>query len=190
MNRRLNRLGQLIGMLAIGLVASTTTSAATDDTQGPEPRHATALDSPNRHVRTTEPTILSLIDAGLSRSGTFRRLVTTLDESDVIVYIERKRTHQALGGYLAHNIVTEGNRRYLRIAVETQGAKRRLVSLLAHELQHAVEVAQTPDARDPKTLARMFSRLSIKFGCGDTTCYETQAAKDIEHTVREELAQK
>ena len=37
----------------------------------------TTQDSPDRHVRTTEPKILSLIDAGLSHSATFRRLVAT-----------------------------------------------------------------------------------------------------------------
>lgn len=144
--------------------------------------------SPDRHVRTTDPKILVLIDAGLSRSATFLRLVDILNQSDVIVYVERKRERQALGGYLAHNIVTRGEYRYLRIAVETQGARRRLVSLLGHELQHAVEVAQSPDVRDVESLERMFGRLAIKFGCGGTTCSETQAAKDIEHIVSEELA--
>ena len=148
----------------------------------------TAQDSPERHVRATEQKILKLIDAGLSRSETFRRLVATLNESDVIVYIEPKLTHQALGGYLAHNVVAQGNHRYLHIAVQTQGSERRLVSLLAHELQHAVEVAQAPEARDAESLERTFSRLAVMFGCGGTTCYETQAAKNVEHIVNEEFA--
>jgi hypothetical protein len=147
----------------------------------------TSQDSADRHVRASEPRILSLIDAGLSHSATFRRLVTTLNDSDVIVYIETKTTRQALGGYLAHSIVAQGSYRYLHIAVETQGAERRLVSLLAHELQHAIEVAQTPNARDAESLQRMFAQLAVKFGCGGTTCYETQAAKDVERVVREEL---
>jgi hypothetical protein len=138
-------------------------------------------------VRTTEHKILSFIDPGLSHSATFRRLVAMLNDSDVIVYIEPKRTRQALGGYLAHNIVAQGNRRYLHIAIETQGAPRRLVSLLAHKLQHAVEVAQTQDARDAQSLARLFAERAVKFGCGGTMCYETQAAKDVECLVSEEF---
>ena len=47
----------------------------------------TAQSSPDRHVRTTDPRILVLIDAGLSHSATFRRLVDILNESDVIVYV-------------------------------------------------------------------------------------------------------
>ncbi len=142
---------------------------------------------PERHVRASEPKILALIDAGLSRSATFRGLVATLDESDVIVYIEPKLTRQALGGYLAHNIVARGGYRYLRIAIEMQGARRSLVSLLAHELQHAVEVAHAPEARDAESLQRTFGLLAAKFGCSNTECYETQAAKDVEHIVSEEF---
>jgi hypothetical protein len=144
-------------------------------------------DSSIRHVRATEPKVISLIAAGISKSATFRHLIATLDESDVIVYIEPKLTRQALGGYLAHNIVTNGDYRYLHLALETSGSRRRLVSLLAHELQHAAEVAQSPEVRDPVSLERMFERLHVAFGCGSTTCSETQAAKDVEQKVLDEL---
>jgi hypothetical protein len=145
-------------------------------------------DASARHVRALEPKILSLIDAGLSGSETFRGLIATLDESDVIGYAEPKLTRRALGGYLAHNIVAQGQYRNHHIAVEMAGSERRLVSLLAHELQHAVEVAHAPDARDAPSLERTFSRLAIKFGCSGTTCFDTQPAKDVEHIVKEEFA--
>jgi hypothetical protein len=111
----------------------------------------------------TEQRILALIDAGLSRSGTFRSLVAALDASDVIVYIEPKLMRQNLGGYLAHQVLAQGGYRYLRIVVEMQGAEGRLV-LLAHELQHAVEIAQSPDARDAESLENVFRRLAIPPG--------------------------
>ena len=120
----------------------------------------TAQDSSHRHVRASESRILALLEAGLSRSATFRRLVATLDASDVIVYIEPKTTRQALGGYLAHNITVAGAYRYLHVAIETTGAKDRLIPLLAHELQHAVEVAQAPEAVDAESLGRLSERLA------------------------------
>ena len=139
------------------------------------------------HVRTTEPKIQSLIDAGLARSTTFRRLVETLDRSDVIVYVDPKLTRQALGGYLAHNIVVGGGYRYVHVAIDVHGAEGRLLPLLAHELQHAVEVSEHPDVRDSATIERLFEQLAIAFGCGGTSCSETQAAKDVEATVGTEL---
>jgi hypothetical protein len=147
----------------------------------------TTQESAPLHVRTADSTILALIDAGVSGSATFRGLIATLNESDVIVYVAPNRARNTLGGYLAHNIVSQGEHRYLRIAVDTAGTKHRLVPLLAHELQHAVEVAQAPDARDAQSLERLFSQLAVGFGCGATDCFETQAARDVEHIVKEEL---
>src|SRR5262249_25707550 len=143
-----------------------------------------AQDPSTHHVRATNSKVVALFNAGMSHSATFRMLVDTLDHSDVIVYIETKVTRPALGGYLGHNIVVAGAYRYLHIAVDIQGADGRLVSLLAHELQHAVEVAQNPGARDERSLEQLFEHLSIMFGCGGTTCSETQAAKDVEEAVR------
>jgi hypothetical protein len=139
------------------------------------------------HVRANDPKITALIEMGMSRSATFRRLIDSLDRSDVIVYVDPKTERQALGGYLAHNIVTGGAYRYVHVAVEVRGASGRLVPLLAHELQHAIEIAQHPDARDVRSVEQLFDRLAVKFGCDGTTCTETQAAKDVEATVNAEL---
>ena len=140
-----------------------------------------------RHVRASEPRIIALIDAGLARSATFRRLVDALDRSDVILYIEPKLIRQSLGAYLAHNVTVGGGFRYLHVAIDTHGADGRILPLLAHELQHAVEVAADPSVRDSKSADRLFERLAIQFGCGGTTCAETQAAKDVEAAVGAEL---
>jgi hypothetical protein len=144
--------------------------------------------APTTHVRSTDARVLALIESGVTRSATFRGLVIMLDRSDVIVYVEPKQVRQQLGGYLRYGVVSQGGYRYLRVAVETHGSTRRLVSLLAHELRHAIEVAAAPEARDAEGLERIFSELAVKFGCGGTTCYETQAAKDIEYIVNEEFA--
>ena len=146
-----------------------------------------AQDPAAHHVRTTDPKIRELFEAGMSRSATFRRLVDLLDHSDVIVYAEPKMTRQALGGYLSHSIVRGGDYRYVHIAVDVRGASGRLVPLLAHELQHAIEIAEHPDVRDAQSVEQLFDRLAITFGCGSTTCSETQAAKDVETTVGAEL---
>ena len=144
--------------------------------------------STTHHVRAADPIIVALFNAGMSRSSTFRQLVELLDRSDVIVYVEPQLTRQALGGYLAHNIVIGGAYRYLHVSVDVHGTERRLVPLLAHELQHAVEVATDAQARDERSVEMLFERLAVKFGCGGTSCSETQAAKDIEARVAGELA--
>src|SRR3954454_5158043 len=118
----------------------------------------TAQDSPQRHIRATEPRILALLDAGISRSPLFRGLVAALDDSDVIVYIEPKLARQNLGGYLRHHVVARGGYRYLRIVIEIQGSESRLIPVLAHELQHAIEIARSPAARDARQMQNVFER--------------------------------
>jgi hypothetical protein len=144
-------------------------------------------ESAPRHVRTVDSKILALIDAGISGSATFRGLIATLNESDVIVYIAPNLSRHTLGGYLAHNIVSRGQFRYVRIAIDITGSEDRLISVLAHELQHAIEVAQAPDARDAQSVERLFSQLAVAFGCDRSNCFETKAAKDVQSIVKEEL---
>ena len=147
----------------------------------------TAQDPNTSHVSTTEPLVRSLIEQGLARSERFRRLIDTLNQSDVVVYIDPKITRDTLGAYLSHSVVSAGGRRYLHIAVELRGGDIRLVSLLAHELQHAVEVSQDPDARDSEGVARLFARLASKGGCGISNCEETEAALNVQAAVDAEL---
>jgi len=145
---------------------------------------ATVQGPPEQHVRTTEPRIAALIESGASLSPTFRRLVAALDASDVIVYVEPKQTRSRLGGYLAHHVVASGGYRYLRIAIEAGGPERRAIPLLAHELQHALEVALVPEARDAERIERLF--IGQNAGCG-STCYETLAALEVQRMVALEL---
>jgi hypothetical protein len=155
-----------------------------------------AQDRPTQHVRSSDAGILALINSGLARSGTFRQLVDTLNESDVIVYVEPQATRESrqiqrelLDAYLIHHVVNQGGYRYLRVVLGARGAERRLIAVLAHELQHAVEIARAPEVRDDAKLEDFFSRSSLSFGCTGT-CYETQDAKDLQRRVSEELAKR
>lgn len=145
-------------------------------------------DPSGRHVRSAEARVRALIDEGLSRSPTFRRLVESLDESDVIVYVETRVVPQRLelNGYLLHHIAAPGRHRYLRIVVSAEGRDQQLIGVLAHELQHAREVAQAPDARNDKSLEALFSRIGLCPGCV-VGVYETAAAISLEAAVMKEL---
>jgi hypothetical protein len=146
------------------------------------------LDPSASHVRSSEPEIVALIQAGVERSATFRRLVEALDRSDVIVYIKLKVARQALGGYLAHNVLNGGSYRYLRVAISVRGSNVRAIAVLAHELQHALEVAGDSEARDPARVERLFARLAMGQACGVGNCFETKAAMDVEAAVQEEVS--
>jgi hypothetical protein len=147
----------------------------------------TAQNPPERHVRATEPRIRFLIATGLARSPTFRTLVARLDASDVVVYVEPKLTRQALGAFLVHHLVCAGGYRYLRVQIDPAGAMGRVVPVLAHELQHSIEVAQSAEIQDADSMARMFNGLSVPFACSATGCSESRGALDVESAVRREM---
>ena len=50
------------------------------------------LESPDRHVRTIDKRVQRLLGTGVRRSPTFAALMTSLNASDVIVYIEPTQT--------------------------------------------------------------------------------------------------
>jgi hypothetical protein len=149
---------------------------------------ARADDTPAPHVRGAAPEIHALIQAGMAGSPTFRALVSELDASDVIVYVQPKLTRKALGGYLSHRIFAANSHRYLRVAIEIAGPPRSRVPVLAHELQHAVEVSRVRGVRDPESLQRLFTTLALPYGCAEARCFETQAAENVEKLVRSEMA--
>jgi hypothetical protein len=142
----------------------------------------------NRHVRSNDAAILRLIDRGELRSETFRHLVDALNATDVIVHVEPKSKVNGLGGYLVHQMTVAGQQRYLRVVVRFSGSDDRLTALVAHELQHAKEVAGASDVRNDEGLRRFFERFGQTSNClAERECYETQDATDIERTVLTEL---
>src|SRR5215467_6194312 len=145
---------------------------------------------PDSHVRATEPVIRALLQTGLLRSATFQRLVEALNQADVIVYVEPLRTREMLGGYLSHDVISAGGYRYLHIAINLRGGDVRIIALLAHELQHAVEVAEDSDASDARHVDALFRRLASKAGCTIATCSETAAAIRVQNLVDSELKTK
>jgi hypothetical protein len=129
---------------------------------------------------------VALIDQGRSLSATFRHLVESLDESDVVVYVETRVMTPRFKGYLLHRITTGGQLRHLRIVIGTTGRDEQLIGVLAHELQHAREVAQAPEARDEESLRTLFCRIGLCPGC-IVPAYETAAAISLEAAVSKEL---
>ena len=138
-------------------------------------------------VRSVEPEIQALIEKGIARSETFRSLIAKLAGSDVIVYIESKIIRQGLVGSTSHRVIVRGGYRYVRLAIDPHGPDARLIAVIAHELQHAIEIAQAPEVGRSETAEGLFRRIGFRFGCPQATCYETKDATIVERLVRDEL---
>jgi hypothetical protein len=134
------------------------------------------------HLRATSPVVRSLIDEATVSSSIVNRLISQLQHSDTIVYVEltgspdipRARTILA---------AASGDVRFLRISINVLILPMDRVPLLAHELQHATEIAGAIEARDETGLRQLYDRIGLT---GGRDRYETTAAAEIERRVRAE----
>jgi hypothetical protein len=125
-----------------------------------------------------------LIEDGMARSATFRSLVSRLEGSDVIVYVEvRPDLGNRIGGFIRF-VGTTSTHRIVRVTVSSQHNWATMLSLLGHELQHAVEVADAPDIVCQHSMRRYYQEAGIRVG-PDT--YDSTAAQVTGWTVRAEL---
>ena len=141
--------------------------------------------SPMRHVRSTQPRTEHLLDLGARRSVTFAALRATLEATDVIVYVQMVGDlRPTLDGRLIF-LGSSGGHRYLRIDVRNTLPTHDLLSAIAHELQHAVEVAGSVEVRDAKSMAGFYERIGVSRGT--RTSFDTQAARETGARVKSEL---
>jgi hypothetical protein len=143
-----------------------------------------ALESPQRHVRTTDRSARQLLKRGFTRSVTFARLLARLEQSDVIVYVEEvPRLPGGLEGRMmmlprAHAV------RYVRIQITMRGSPDDSIALLGHELQHAIEIAEAPEVADQADMVKLYQRIGVR---GGEHVYETIGAQKMGRAIRKEL---
>jgi hypothetical protein len=182
-------------MLSVLVVALAGAIAVADPSApGPTPSiPSTAhlvLDAPARRVRAPDPRLHSLLTLGFHRSPTFAALLTALNQSDVIVYIEAVMTlpKETMGRLsLVPRVGGAGTKeRYLRVQIRADLPRKEAIALIAHEMRHALEIAESAEVRDPGGMIKLYER--IGHTSSGEHAYETIAAQDTGRQVRKELA--
>jgi hypothetical protein len=146
---------------------------------------------PNRrqHIRTNDARLMQLVQDGVRVSATFRRLVERLQQSDVVVYLE-------IGGFGSSDgrltfMSAVGGLRYVHIRVVRMASSGGQIALIGHELQHAVEIADSPDVVDSSSLARAYERIGyVNPRAVGGIAFDTDAAVDVGYRVLRELSEK
>jgi len=149
-----------------------------------------ATGDPPPRVRSTDAVMISLFREGEKRSNTFGELLETIGRSNGIVYVEfGVCAFGHLDGCLLPFIESSHGDRYLRVIVTADKTRRghdRLLALIAHELQHALEVLEHPEVVDRATMDDMYRRLGIPLT--GRQGYETSGARRVEDAVLRELS--
>jgi hypothetical protein len=144
------------------------------------------LTAPDRRVRAIAPDVQALIARGMARSSTFSRLMVDIDNTDVIAYVEfSSQLPMGTAGRLVWAVSPPQGPRYLRIQLSLDGTLNQHVAVLAHELQHLLEVALAPDVRDVPSFARLYDRIGTDNTLG--RCYDTDAAQLVGRRVMMEI---
>jgi hypothetical protein len=139
--------------------------------------------TPSGVIRGEGNAVRTLVGRGMERSATFRDLATRLTASDVTVYVQYSRCPGVAPACLQWVSAAPGIRRLL-VKVDGIGrSENEQIALLAHELQHANEVAATPAIQDLASFRQAFSTRGWRGGDG----FETAEAKDITRRVAAEL---
>jgi hypothetical protein len=152
-------------------------------------RIAASTETPAR-VRSTDAVVLELLREGAMRSATFRGLIDAISHSDGIVYVESG--YCAFGHYngcMLPFIASSHGNRYLRVVVtpdKNQLGHDQRIAIIAHELQHALEVIAHAEVVDVATMEAMYRRIGTPLTDG-MTGYETSAARLAGDTVLSEL---
>lgn len=123
------------------------------------------------NVRTTDPVIGAALNDGLLRSEVIRRLVDVIDASDVIVYLARgdcpNRAIACLmmaGGGPGIRYVRINFRLPIGLGQAGGWFKDDLSVSMAHELQHAAEIAGWPEVVDRASLQATYARRGLDQG--------------------------
>jgi len=144
---------------------------------------------PFSHLRALTPLAKDLLADAVEQSPTARKLIESIEQTDLIVYVQVSiAPHRSDPRASLRFLGGEGPMRYVLIWIDAwESAHADRVAWLAHELQHAYEVAAEPEVRDAEALARYYRRIGHTRG-PDGSWFETGAAKEAGVLARAEVA--
>ena len=148
---------------------------------------AAASDQPAfARVRSTDPSLATLIDRAATQSATFQRLVATIQRSNGMVQIEPGVCGHSVRACLKMWMETAGSDRFLRVAIDRRkgDSDEQVMASIGHELQHALEALSEPGITDGTRLYSFFQRFAPTEG----DRFETTAAIHVGEAVRNELS--
>lgn len=136
-------------------------------------------------VRTLDRRLAEILRNSGVQSTTVRHLLEAIERSDVIVYVSVQLTlcNEVEGGL--HFVNATGGQRYLRVVVRPGLSRRETSIVIAHELQHAVEVAGATWVRNPESMSALYRRIGR---LANSRRYETYDAQQVSLAVRDEMS--
>jgi hypothetical protein len=148
---------------------------------------AEARSTPAAHVRFNNARIAEVLEFAMDHSSRFRELVAAIEASNDFVYLDEGRCPKPSMRACLKILPTPGARR-LFVFMTPREPLRSVVSQLAHELQHAIEIVAQPAVVDDETLRALYTRIGFQNCAGQALqCWETDTALRVESDVISEI---
>lgn len=135
-------------------------------------------------LRGATPADSRLIENTVRRSATARGIADAIESSDLIVYVQMT-VDLAAGRAATRLLAATAEGRYLRVVIGAQTHPADRGALLAHELQHVLEIARERAVRDAASLRRLYERIGEDRNARFS--FETAEAREIASLVRREM---
>src|SRR5690554_8157834 len=104
------------------------------------------------HIRVLNPDLQNVLTKAVSRSRTLRELTDKVEATPVVVYMDcDPYLPNALSGRIGL-IASVEDVRYVRVDVRCGLPNIQLIPVLAHELQHAIEIGEAPTLVDTSSM--------------------------------------
>jgi hypothetical protein len=137
------------------------------------------------HLRGVSSRETALLRDLVARSATAGTLAARIESEAVIVYVEIT-TSMPRGRGATRLAATTPLARFIRITIAPVAHPDDQAALLAHELQHAVEIARAPDVKSSDDIRRLYRAIGEDRAA--TVAFETVAAQEVGARVRLELS--
>jgi hypothetical protein len=140
------------------------------------------------HVRAVTADVAALLEEAANRSATVRTLIEEVEQTNVIVYVRaRLLATQTIDGRIGFLGATPRTR-FLAIELACVRTRDHQIATLAHELQHAAEIARAPWVVDAPTLAQYYAQIGGRVDAeAGVRTFETDAARTVAARVRLEI---
>jgi hypothetical protein len=146
---------------------------------------AAAIEPEMPRLRPATRRAQSLIDTALRDSPTVREQAAVIAASDLIVFVEFARIDDGARA-MTRLVTVTPHARFVRVTLDALTPIFDQIPLLAHELQHAVELARAPAVRDTAAMRQLYARIGIN--PGQAHMFETLDARLAERQARRERA--
>jgi hypothetical protein len=119
---------------------------------------AASANSEFGRVRSSHPRLAALISEARERSHTFRALMTSIEATDGIVFVDEGRCPHRAAACLTWHVTLAGSYRMLFVRVDMRKSDLDLMASAGHELQHALEVLANASLRSSAEIQLFYKR--------------------------------